>query len=160
LLRAFASLPTGCADTRLVLLGGAGTADDDVTAEIDRLGLDRRVVRPGRVPDDDRDGLYRLATVTAFPSLYEGFGAPVLEAMAFGCPVVAADATALPEVVGDAAVLVEPFDEHAWTAALTRVLGDTAERDRLAAAGKARAARFTAVASAHALVAAYRLALA
>ena len=160
LLRAFAALGAGAGDARLVLLGGAGTAEDEVRAEIEALGVGDRVVRPGRVPAADRDGLYRLATVMAFPSCYEGFGAPVLEAMAAGCPVVASDATAIPEVAGDAAILLDPSDDLAWRDALARLLGDEVERGRLAAAGRARAATFTATASARALVSAYRLALA
>jgi glycosyltransferase involved in cell wall biosynthesis len=159
LVRAFAGLD-GDDRLRLVLLGGAGAADDEVSAEVERLGIGARVVRPGRVPDEDRDGLYRLATLTAFPSLYEGFGAPVLEAMALGSPVVAADATALPEVVGAAGVLVDPFDEDTWRDALARLLNDGAERARLARLGRSRARAFTAVGSARALLDAYRLALA
>jgi glycosyltransferase involved in cell wall biosynthesis len=159
LVRAFATLE-GDDRLRLVLLGGAGAADDDVGSEIARLGIGDRVVRPGRVPDADRDGLYRLATVTAFPSLYEGFGAPVLEAMALGSPVVAANTTALPEVVGPAGVLVDPFDEDAWADTLARLLDDEAERARLARLGRSRARSFTAIGSARALLEAYRLALA
>jgi alpha-1,3-rhamnosyl/mannosyltransferase len=159
LVRAFAGLE-GDDRLRLVLLGSAGAADDDVAAEIAQLGIGNRVVRPGRVPDADRDGLYRLATVTAFPSLYEGFGAPVLEAMALGSPVVAANTTALPEVVGTAGLLVDPFDEEAWSDTLARLLDDEAERARLARLGRSRARSFTATGSARALLEAYRLALA
>jgi glycosyltransferase involved in cell wall biosynthesis len=158
LLRAFAALGPGHEDVRLVLLGGAGAAGAGVTAEIERLHLGGRVVRPGRVPDGERDAWYATASVTAFPSLYEGFGAPVLEAMAAGCPVIAADATALPEVAGGAAVLVEPTDVEAWTAALEHLLDDGDERARLVAAGRARAAELTSAASARSLLAAYGLA--
>ena len=139
-----------------VLLGGRGGADDDVSAAVEHLGLGDRVVRPGRVPDADRDGLYRAALALAFPSRYEGFGAPVLEAMALGCPVLAADATALPEVVGDAGLLVAAGDVNAWAEALANVAADPALRDRLADAGRRRAAVMTAAHSAHALVSAYR----
>jgi len=158
LLRAFAALGPGYDDVRLVLLGGDGAAKDAVTAEIERLHLGARVVRPGRVPDGERDAWLATATVLAFPSLYEGFGAPVLEAMAAGCPVVAAAATALPEVAAGAAVLVDPTDVEAWTAALARVLDDEDERRRLIAAGGERSAALTAAVSARRLVAAYRLA--
>jgi len=139
-----------------VLLGGVGRAEAEVVAEIGRLGLGDRVVRPGRVSDADRDGCYGAAVALAFPSRYEGFGAPVLEAMALGCPVLAADATALPEVVGDGGLLLPIGDVDAWAAALARVAGDPGERAALAAAGRARAAGFTAVQSARALVSAYR----
>jgi alpha-1,3-rhamnosyl/mannosyltransferase len=158
LLRAVAALGPGYDDVHLVLLGGDGTAAAEVTAEIERLGLGGRVVRPGRVPDAERDAWLATATVLAFPSRYEGFGAPVLEAMAAGCPVVAADATALPEVTGGAAVLVDPTAVDAWAAALARLLDDEDERRRLAVAGRERAAALTAAASARRLVAAYRLA--
>jgi alpha-1,3-rhamnosyl/mannosyltransferase len=159
LVRAFAALRGDHPDARLVLLGGAGRAADVVTAEIERLGLGAAVVRPGRVPDVDRDGLLALARVLAFPSRYEGFGAPVLEAMAVGCPVVAADATALSEVVGEAGLLVEPGDVDAWAEAIGQVLADDQLAADLAADGRARAALFTARRSARALVRAYRQAL-
>src|SRR5262249_25509282 len=145
-------------DVRLVLLGGSGAAAATVSGEIERLGLGDQVVRPGRVPDAERDAWYVTATVLAFPSLYEGFGAPVLEAMAAGCPVVPAGATALREVAAGGATLVDPVDVEAWTAALARLLDDGAERARLAAAGRTRAAQLTAARSAQALLGAYRLA--
>lgn len=155
LLRAVAGLP----DLGVVLLGGQGRAEAEVAAEIGRLGLGDRVVRPGRIPDADRDGCYLAAVALAFPSRYEGFGAPVIEAMALGCPVVVADATALPEVVGGAGVLVPPGDVDAWRAALAAVAADPAERARLAAAGRERATHFTAAVTAEALLTAYRAVL-
>ncbi len=158
LLRAVAALGPGYDDVRVVLLGGDGLAAGEVTAEIGRLGLAARVLRPGRVPDGLRDAWYATATLLAFPSLYEGFGAPVLEAMAAGCPVVAAAATALPEVAAGAAVLVAPTDVDAWRDALARLLADGDERRRLAEAGRRRAAELTATASARSLLGAYRLA--
>jgi alpha-1,3-rhamnosyl/mannosyltransferase len=155
LLRAIARTP----DLGLVLLGGAGRAEADVAATVERLGLGHRVVRPGRVPAADRDGCYAAAVALAFPSRYEGFGAPVLEAMALGCPVVAADATALPEIVGEGGMLVAPGDVDAWAEALTLVAADARWRDALADAGRRRSARFTAAHSAQALVTAYRAVL-
>jgi glycosyltransferase involved in cell wall biosynthesis len=142
-------------DLRLVLLGGRGSADDAVTAEIARRGLGERVIRTGRVPDTDRDGIVAMAEALVFPSEYEGFGAPVLEAMALGTPVICSDQASLPEVAADAA-LVTPLDAEAWVAAIDRL---PTERDRLVAAGRARAANFTARHSAEALLAAYRRAL-
>jgi alpha-1,3-rhamnosyl/mannosyltransferase len=142
------------AGVTLVLTGGAGLADPDVTAAIAALGLRERVVRTGRVPADDRDGLIAAAEAVVFPSAYEGFGAPVLEAMAIGTPVVCSDRTSLPEVAGDAG-LVRPLTIDAWTDALDEVAGHRAE---LVSAGRRRAAELTTAASGAALATAYRLA--
>ena len=127
-------------DLRLVLLGGAGAADDEVTAMIERLELGRRVVRPGRVTDADRDGLIALADALVFPSEYEGFGAPVVEAMALGTPVICSDQPALAEVVGDAGIVL-PREAEAWADALDVLARRAIE---LRAAGRRRAASFTA----------------
>ena len=143
-------------DLRLLFLGGAGAADDEVRAAIVQLGLERRVIQPGRVPDSHRDGLLALADALVFPSEYEGFGAPVVEAMALGTPVVCSDRTALPEVVGDAG-LVLPLDHDAWAGALDHV---AAHGDEMRAAGRRRAADFTATASGAGLADAYRIAAA
>ena len=140
-------------DLRLVLVGGAGAAEDDVTAAIGELGLESRVVRTGRVSANDRDGLLRMATAMVFPSEYEGFGAPVIEAMTLGTPVICSDRTCLPEVAGDAAIVL-PLDPDAWAGALDEAI---AGRDQLVAAGRARAAAFTSKRSAEALLAAYEL---
>lgn len=138
-------------DLRLVLLGGRGAAAAQVDQAIEELGLARRVVRPGRVSAAHRDGLIALADALVFPSEYEGFGAPVVEAMALGTPVVCTDQAALVEVVGDAAVVL-PRDIDAWADAL-----DVVRRDRtaLVVAGRARATRYTAARSGEALAAAY-----
>ena len=140
---------------RLVLLGGRGQAEADVADAIRTLHLDGRVVRPGRVPAADRDGLLAMATAMVFPSEYEGFGAPVIEAMALGAPVICSDRASLPEVAGDAA-LVLPLEASAWAGALDAV---TARRDELIAAGHRRVAAFTTTRSAEALIEAYGRAL-
>lgn len=160
LLEAMAVLRASRPDLRLVLTGGVGHAEPGVRAAIDRLGLGSVVVRTGRVPPDDRDGLLGHAAALAFPSRYEGFGAPVLEAMRLGCPVVAASSTALPEVVGDAGVLVDPLDPEAWASALADLVEGGPAADALRAAGRARAASYTAARSAAALAGAYRRAVA
>ncbi len=139
-------------DLALVLLGGRGLAEDDVVATIERLGLGPRVVRPGRVPAADRDGLIAAAEALVFPSEYEGFGAPLLEAMVAGTPVVCSDQAAVPEVVGDAG-LVRPIDPDAWKGALDDV---AAAREDLVTAGRRRAELFTTATSGAALAAAYR----
>jgi glycosyltransferase involved in cell wall biosynthesis len=155
LVRAFARLHVDDPTLRLVLLGGAGPADADVSAAVTELRLGAAVLRPGRVPDSDRDGLYRHASVLAFPSRYEGFGVPVLEAFVHGVPVVAARAAALPEAVGDAGLLVDPLDVDGWVDALRSILDDSALADHLRDAGRRRALEFSPAVSATALADAY-----
>jgi alpha-1,3-rhamnosyl/mannosyltransferase len=114
----------------------------------------------GHVEDQEMPALYSAARALVFPSLYEGFGLPALEAMAAGTPVIASNTTGLAEVVGDAGLTVDPRSADAFADALGRVLGDDGLRDRLATAGRARAAEFTWVRTAAATAAVYREALA
>lgn len=139
---------------RLVLTGGRGAAHEAVMAQVARLG--GIALHRGRVAPAELARWYARADVVAFPSRYEGFGLPVLEAMAVGVPVVAADATALPEVAGDAAVLVDPDDPGSWVDALAASLDDGPDRRRRVAAGRRRAAEFTPEASARRLLAFWR----
>ncbi len=138
----------GLAPVQLVIAGPPGWSD------VPGLG-GPRVRLLGAVDDPTLDALYRRARVSVVPSAYEGFGFPVIEAMARGCPVVASDASSLPEVAGGAGVLVAPGDVGAWRHAVERVVGDDDERARLAAAGTARAAEFTWARSAALHAAAY-----
>ncbi len=142
-------------DLRLVLIGGRGRAEAELWSDVNRLGLAERVVRPGRVSAADRDGLVAMAQALVFPSEYEGFGAPVAEAMHLGVPVIASDRACLPEVVGDAG-LVLPLEPARWGRALDEV---ALRRSELIAAGRFRAGRYTTERSAEALLHAYRLAL-
>jgi alpha-1,3-rhamnosyl/mannosyltransferase len=155
LVDAFAEVVRQVPDALLVLTGGRDGEEDRVRDQIDRLGLRSRVRRTGRISSSDVAALYRIASVVAVPSRYEGFGLPAAEAMAYGAPVVAADATALPEVVGDAGCLVDPDDVAGWAAALVALLLDEGDRQRLAAAGTVQAERYTWAANAAALVDAY-----
>ncbi len=141
----------------LVIAGGKGWLDEGLTQEIARQGLGDRVRLTGFVDDADLPALYSAADLLAFSSLYEGFGLPLLEAMACGTPVLSSDASSLPEVAGDgAAVLLSPHDATAWTAAILELLGDEAARQRLIAAGRAQSARFTWRAAARRLAELYR----
>lgn len=130
-------------DMHLVIAGGKGWMHDEVLRAVERSGLERRIRLCGFVQDDDLPALYSLAEIFAFPSWYEGFGLPVLEAMACGTPVVAADNSSLPEVVGDAGILVPAGEPAALAEALSAVLGDTGLRGDLEAAGLDRVRRFT-----------------
>src|SRR5262245_47657912 len=135
----------------LVLAGRRGWLYEEVFATIERLGLSERVRLLGFVDDKDLPALYNLAWAFAYPSIYEGFGLPALEALACGTPVVTADNSSLPEVVGDlssnsgepAAILVPAEDVAALAAALERVVSDEALRARLREAGPIRARQFT-----------------
>jgi len=124
----------------LVIAGRAGWAYGDT---LDRIRAEPGVRYLGHVDEATLAALYENASVLAFPSLYEGFGLPLLEAMARGVPAVAGRVGAMPELAGDAAVLVDPEDVDAIAAGLEAVLGDPALRQRLGAAGRARAAGFT-----------------
>lgn len=153
LLRAFARVRSREA-VRLVLAGPRGWLDEPIVAEAARHG--ERVRLLGPVPADALAALYAAAAAFVFPSLYEGFGLPPLEAMAAGTPVVAARASCLPEVLGDAALLVPPLDEEALAEALRAVLADPALRADLRARGKARAAAFSWERTATATLGVYR----
>ncbi|HEV8296658.1 MAG TPA: glycosyltransferase family 1 protein [Acidimicrobiales bacterium] len=155
-LDAFAGLREDRPDVRLVLTGGPGDAEDAVRAHIADLGLGESVLRTGRVPRPVLDLLLDHAVALVFPSRFEGFGLPVLEAMAAGCPVVASNVTALPEVVADAGTLVPPDDPAAWRAAMAQQL--VASRGDAAAAGRRRAAAFGSESIANGLAAVYRAA--
>ncbi len=110
---------------------------------MDRHKLHKHVRFLGFVADDTLAALYRLATVFVFPSLYEGFGLPPLEAMASGTPVVTSNRSSLPEVVGDAAVLVDPYSASSIADGIQQVLSDASLRQTLAARGLARAKDFS-----------------
>jgi glycosyltransferase involved in cell wall biosynthesis len=151
--------PAAPADVRLVLTGGPGAAEPDVRQLIDELQLGDAVLALGRVDRTDLDWLLGHAQALVFPSQYEGFGMPVVEAMALGCPVIAARSTALPEIVGDAGTLVDPDDIEAWAQAMIDRLQGLPPRLDLAARGRARLERWTAPDMVDTLVRAYRAAL-
>jgi alpha-1,3-rhamnosyl/mannosyltransferase len=140
-------------DLALVLLGGEGAAERDLQAAIDAAGVGHRVIRPGRVSDTERDALVAAAAALVFPSEYEGFGAPLVEAMMLGTPVVCGDHPAMLEVVGDAGVIVTERSGEAWASAVQAAV---AAADALSVAGRNRAAAFTLERSGEALAAAYR----
>lgn len=133
---------------------------DEVLTRIESLGLEDHVKLIGRVSDDDLPKWYSACAVMAYPSLYEGFGLPPLEAMACGAPVVTSNVTSLPEVIGDAGIMVEPADTQALADALNRVLGDGALQADMRARSLARAAQFTWARTAELTLASYRSALA
>jgi glycosyltransferase involved in cell wall biosynthesis len=140
LVEAFAPLAE---QAQLVFTGAPWFRDDEVAAAARHLGLTGRVRHLGLVPRGDLAGLYRAATALVYPTRFEGFGAPVLEAMSAGCPVIASNATAVPEVVGDAGILLDPDDLEGWTGSMQKLIEDSDLRALLAEKGKARAAEFS-----------------
>ncbi|GIU85333.1 MAG: hypothetical protein KatS3mg008_2108 [Acidimicrobiales bacterium] len=127
----------------LVFCGGAAEAEQPIAEEARRLGVADRIRRLGRIRRDHLDALYHSAAGLLFPSRFEGFGLPLVEAMVRGCPVVAADAAALPEVHGGAGLSVHPDDVEGWAAAMELLLDDTDEAERLRLAGIRRAEDFS-----------------
>lgn len=142
-LRALARLAGAGVDVALVASGGPGPLDAKLDQLADELGVGSRWHRLGRIPRAVLDGLYRQAVATVFPSKYEGYGLPVVEAMARGCPVVAADAGGLPEVVGSGGRLVDPDDEAKWADAIAKLVDNPDARRELAQAGTARVGELT-----------------
>jgi glycosyltransferase involved in cell wall biosynthesis len=144
LVAAFGRVATEHPEAVLVLAGGGGDDSDAVRHAIDALGpgVAGRVLRTGRVDDAARSWLLHHATVLAYPSLDEGFGFPLLDAMQAGTPVVASTAGSIPEVAGTAALLHDPLDVDALAEALVVALGDCAVRERLVAAGRDRWTQF------------------
>lgn len=130
-------------DVKLVLIGRRALHDRVLHDWIAEFGLEGRVVLTGFVPEEDLPPLYGAALALAFPSIYEGFGFPVAEAMACGCPVITANVSSLPEVAGDAAILVDPESVEEIAAAMERVIRDGVLRSRMAAAGIRQAAQFS-----------------
>jgi alpha-1,3-rhamnosyl/mannosyltransferase len=156
-LRAWASLPAGVRGGRpLVVAGMKGWLNDSLLALVEKLEREGAVRFLGYVAQDDLPFLYAGALAMAYPSRYEGFGLPVVEAMACGIPVITSTASCLPEVAGEAALLVDPDDEARMSEALRRVLGDATLRADLAARGIERARGFTWAACAERTVAVYR----
>ena len=125
----------------LVIVGRKGWNNADILQYMQTL--EGQVLFPGFVGDDELIALYQMATALVFPSLYEGFGLPILEAMMAGCPVIAAHTSSLPEVAGDAALFVDPLQADEMSETMQRVLHDDTVRSKLIAAGYERAKKFS-----------------
>jgi glycosyltransferase involved in cell wall biosynthesis len=144
LVRAYAGLPEEIRRDHGLVIGGKGNRHrEELEQLVAALGVRGQVVLTGFLPDDDLVRLYNAARLFVFPSFYEGFGLPPLEAMACGTPVICSNAASLPEVVGEGALLVDPHDTEALKATIERVLCDSALRRRMAEKGRARAGLFT-----------------
>lgn len=142
-IRALSKIRDQGIDLHYAIAGGSGWLEDEMYRSIRESALEDRVHILGFVPDEDLPALYSGARALLAVSLYEGFGLPVLEAMACGTPVITSDLSSLPEVAGDAGLLVNPLDTEAISAAMMRLLTDSAFRQRLAAAGIEHVKRFS-----------------
>jgi glycosyltransferase involved in cell wall biosynthesis len=146
LLKAFASLIAGgriAEDIKLVLAGKRGWKCEGIVELAHSKILSERVVLPGYVPPQDLPSLLSGALAYVMPSLYEGFGLPILEAMACKTPVICSDVSSLPEVAGDAALYVAPHDTEGWARAMTRLCHDATLREELVARGRDRSKMFS-----------------
>jgi glycosyltransferase involved in cell wall biosynthesis len=143
-------------DHKLVVAGGKGWLYEGIFQRVKELSLTQDVVFLGFVSEEHLPALYSLADVLVFPSIYEGFGLPPLEAMACGTPVVTSDSSSLPEVVGDAGLMVAPDDHQALAEAIVRVIEDAHLRGDLVKRGLARAAEFSWQATGERLLSAYQ----
>ena len=143
LLEAYHALRNEESEYRLVLVGKKGWLYTGFFRRIHELGLEDEIVFPGFVPDEDLPAIYSAADLFVFPSLYEGFGLPVLEALACGTPVIASNASSVPEVAGDSALLVDPSSVEALAHDMRAVLNSTELRQDLQARGPKQAAKFS-----------------
>ncbi len=139
----------------LVVAGGKGWLMEGFAERIGRLGLGERVILTGYVSDEELVWLYRHCLANLYPSLFEGFGLPVLEGLQFGAATIASSASAVPEVAGEAGLLVDPLDTEGWAQAMIAIAKDDGLLARLRAAGPAQAARFDRAESARTLLALY-----
>jgi glycosyltransferase involved in cell wall biosynthesis len=156
LVRALPAVLARHPDATLVCTGRPGPCDDHVDGLAAELGVGHAVRRLGRIPRSDLDALFEAAAALVFPSIHEGFGLPLLEAMARGRPILAADASAIPEIVGTNGLLLPADDAEAWADAVVELLGNPADAAALADASERGAKRFTWDETTPALVALYQ----
>jgi len=153
-------LSLGGAPMPLVLAGGKGWLMEDFQKHLSELGIDAQIVMTGYVTDDELIWLYRNCYANLYPSLFEGFGLPVLEGMQFGATTLTTRSTSIPEVAGKAAIMLAPEDTEGWAQAMLRLAANTNERDQLSVASLEQAKRFDWNISAEALLQLYEEALA
>jgi glycosyltransferase involved in cell wall biosynthesis len=156
LMEAFAHARAAGIPQELVCVGPYGWSSRDLSSQIERLGIASHVHFTGYVPFEDLPGLYNLGEFFVFPSLYEGFGLPVVEAMACGTPVITANTSSLSEIAADAAETVDPTSVEALTAAIRKLAEDREWREELSTRGLARARAFSWTQAARDMLAVYQ----
>jgi glycosyltransferase involved in cell wall biosynthesis len=139
----------------VVLAGGKGWLMEDFQGYLAKLGISDRVILTGYVSDSELIWLYRNCYASLYPSVFEGFGLPVLEGMQFGAPTLSSNATSMPEVAGDAAILLTPHDPDAWTQGMLDLASDQDKRHRLGLAARVQAKQFDWKRSAASMLATY-----
>jgi glycosyltransferase involved in cell wall biosynthesis len=146
LVKAYAQLRGDCSADKLpklVLVGKCAWLYDETLRALDQAGVKDSVLLTGYVPESDLPALYSSALCFVYPSYFEGFGLPPLEAMKCGAPVIVGNLTSLPEVVGDAGLTVDPFDVDAIAGSIRKLMNDSTLRARLSQKGQERASSFT-----------------
>ena len=143
----------------LILAGGKGWLMEDFQQHLGELGITAQVIMTGYVSDEELIWLYRNCYGNLYPSLFEGFGLPVLEGMQFGAPTLVSNNSSLPEVAGNAAILLDAHDTDAWATAMLQLANDRAMREKLIEAARERARQFNWKKSAQQLLALYAEAL-
>ncbi len=143
LIKAFYEVKKQGLDHKLILVGMRGWKSEPIFDTINKLGLDDDIIFPGYIPNNDLVELYNVADVFVYPSLYEGFGLPPLEAMSCGCPVITSNTSSLPEVVGDAGILIDPHDVDGLTEAIYKVLSNKELRAEMVTKSVERAKLFS-----------------
>lgn len=143
LIKAFYKIKKNGMKYKLVIVGGKGWKYQEIYETIKKVNLQKEVIFTGYVPDEDLPKLYNAADLFVFPSLYEGFGLPPLEAMACGCPVITSNTSSLPEVIGDAGMMVDPYDVDELAKAMNNVLSDEELREDMIKKGLERVKQFS-----------------
>lgn len=142
LIKSFVIIKRKHPQYKLVIVGKKGWKFKHIEESLKHYQLEKEVIFPGYVEDEDLQEVYHLASVFVFPSLYEGFGIPPLEAMACGCPVVSSNVSSLPEVIGEAGLLIDPKNAHKIAEAVSSLLTNEQVRTTLIERGKIQAAKF------------------
>lgn len=142
LIKSFYEFRKKSQNVKLVIAGKKGWKYKNIFSMIDELNLNNEIIFTGYVPEEDLPGLYSSADLFVYPSIYEGFGLPPLEAMACGCPVITSNISSLPEVVGDAGIMVDPYNVDELSSAMYKVLNDSVLRKDLVTKGLNRAKMF------------------
>lgn len=144
LIDVYHTLKTGYSvQEKLVIVGAKGWKFNPIFEKVQQLQLENDIIFMGYIADEDLPAIYSGATVFTFPSLYEGFGIPLLEAMQCEVPVVAANTSCIPEVVGDAAILADPYDIEKWAESIYQIISDHSLKEELIAKGLEQASKFS-----------------